>query len=122
MSQKVWGTILGVIGVLLWFMPMREGKFFNIEFTQAGNQIGGIAYLIPLACFGYSVFSWKEQHVLRIISAAVTLAICLLFFVQEPWGAEWGLYGLLIVSIIGLAEAIKDNRKQDTTSAGENAR
>ncbi len=109
MNGKVIGTILGVVGVFLWFMPLIYVSFMGIDAYQAGNHIGGIAYLLLLASLAYAVLSWIEQHVPRIIAASVALAISLLFIVQAGSSAAWGLFGLIVVNVAGIIAAIRDN-------------
>lgn len=87
------------------------------EAYQAGNHIGGIANLLLLAGLAYSVLSWMELHVPRIIAASVVLAICLLFLVQAGGSAAWGLYGLLVTSAIGIGLAAKDNKAMAAPAA-----
>lgn len=110
MNGKILGTILGVAGVLLWFMPLVYVNFMQVDAYQAGNHIGGIAYLLLLASLAYAVLSWIEQHVPRIIAASVALAISLLFLVQASSSAAWGLIGLIVVSIAGIVVAVIDNK------------
>lgn len=118
MNGKVLGTILGVAGVLLWFMPLAYINFMGADAYQAGNHIGGIAYLLLFASLAYAVLSWIEQHVPRIIAASVALAISLLFLAQAGSSAAWGLFGLIVVSIAGIVVAIRDNKvlKQSTNA------
>jgi hypothetical protein len=108
MGGKGVGTILGVTGMILWFMPMVN--FIDMNLHQAGNHIGGIAYLMLFASLAYAIFSWIEQHVPRVIAASVVLAISLLFLVQVGSSAAWGLFGFIVVSIVGIVMAIRDNR------------
>lgn len=110
MNGKVIGAILGVAGVVLWFMPLANVDFMGIGAYQAGNHIGGIAYLLLSASLAYAVLSWIEQHVPRIIAASLALAISLLFMAQLGSSAAWGLYGLIVVSITGIVVALRDNK------------
>lgn len=110
MNCKIIGTILGVVGVLLWFMPIAYVSFMDADAYQAGNHIGGIAYLLLLASLAYAVLSWIEQHVPRIIAASVALTISLLFLAQAGSSAAWGLFGLIVVSVAGIIAAIRDNK------------
>jgi hypothetical protein len=110
MNGKILGTILGVVGVLLWFMPLAYVNFMGMDAYQAGNHIGGIAYLLLLSSLAYAVLSWIEQHVPRIIAASLALAICLLFLAQAGSSVAWGLIALIIVSSGSIVLAIRDNK------------
>jgi len=110
MNPKIVGTVLGIIAVFLWFMPLANVKFMGMAVYQAGNHIGGIAYLLLLASFAYVILSWMEQHVPRIIAASVATAICLLFLVQAGTSVAWGLMGLIVVSIASIVLAVRDNK------------
>lgn len=101
MNVKVARTTLGAIGVFLWFMPLIRIDFLGINAFQAGNNIGGIAYLLLLALFGYSVLSWMELDAPRFITALMALAVSVVLLMQGGTAA-WGLYGLLIISSIGV--------------------
>lgn len=110
MNSKTLGTVLGVAGVVLWFMPLAYVTFMDQEAYQAGNHVGGIAYLLLLASLAYAALSWMEQHVPRIIAGSVALAISLLFLYQAGSSAAWGLFGLIVVSIAGIVLAVRDNK------------
>lgn len=102
-TRKIIATVLGALGILLWFMPLAYVG--DMGYYQAGNHIGGIAYLLLFSFLAYGVLSWIEQHIPRIIAASVALAICLMFLFQAGGSAAWGLLGLIIVSIAGIALA-----------------
>ncbi len=110
MNGKILGTILVVVGVLLWFMPLAHVNFMGMNAYQAGNHIGGIAYLLLFASLAYAVLSWMEQHVPRIIAASLALAICLLFAVQAGSSIAWGLIVLIIASFASIVLAVRDNK------------
>lgn len=76
MNRRTIGTVLGVVGVVLWFMPLAYVTFMGQEAFQAGHHVGGIAYLLLAGSVAYAVLSWMEQHVPRIIAASVALAGC----------------------------------------------
>ena len=109
MKRNIVGTVLGVAGVLLWFMPLAYVRFMDVDAYQAGNHIGGIAYLLLFASVAYTYLSWNEQHVPRIIAASVALAISLLFLMQAGSSSAWGLIGLIVVSGASIAVAVRDN-------------
>lgn len=114
-DKKIFGVLLGVIGVILWFTPFVEWKqeFMGeiISLHQTGQHIGGIAYLLPLSSFAYAVLSWFELHELRIIAAGVSMGISLLFLYQAGDKVAWGLITLIIVAGISLLAAILDDRR-----------
>lgn len=111
MDRKVIGTLVGVAGVLLWFMPMAYIDFMGTVGYQAGNHIGGIAYLLLISSAAYAALSWREQHSLRIIAASVAAGIAVLFLLQIGGSAAWGLYGLIAFSVAGIWLAVIDNKK-----------
>lgn len=111
MDKKLNGTLLGVAAVSLWFMPLVNFEFMGMHGTQAGQQIGGIAYLLLLASLCYAGLSWAGQHVPRIIAGAVALGVSVLFVIQAGTASAWGLYGLLLVSAGCVVLAVFDNRR-----------
>jgi hypothetical protein len=116
MKNKVIGTILGVIGMLLWFMPFVYVEFMGMKAHQTGQHIGGIAYLLLISSIAYAVLSWLEQHTPRIIASIVATAICLLFAVQAGASIAWGLLGLMIISAMGVALAARDIKSVKSSS------
>lgn len=106
MNSKQVGTLLGVAGVVFWFMPLVS--FAERNMYQAGNHIGGIAYLMLFASLSYAVLSWMGLHAPRIIAGLVALAISLLFLAQAGSQAAWGLYGIVGASGAGVALASRD--------------
>lgn len=110
MNAKVLGTILGVAGMLLWFMPLAYVEFGHMTAHQTGNSIGGIAYLLLFASLAYTVLSWMEQHVPRIIAASLGLVICLMFLAQAGSSVAWGLVALIIVHAESIYLAVRDNK------------
>ncbi|MGY5586045.1 hypothetical protein [Vibrio cincinnatiensis] len=109
MDKKVVGLSLGIAGVFLWFMPFVKVNMFGFIGYQNGTHIGGIAYLLISASFAYSVLSWLELNVPRIVAATVASAICLLFLVQAGSSAEWGLLALTAISLISVYLSMKDH-------------
>lgn len=108
MQRKTTGALLGTAGLVLWYFPlvMLEGGTF-----QAGQHIGGIAYLLFMASFGYTVLSWMELHVPRLIAAGLALGICLMFLFQVGHAAGYALYLLILVLAAGVALSWRDHRK-----------
>jgi len=121
MDKKLIATLLGVSGVLLWFMPLVNVEFMGQHMHQTGESIGGIAYLVLLAALAYTALSWMQQHVPRIIASGLATAICGLFLLQAGGDAAWGLYALLLVNIAGLAMAVLDNRATAVAAVGARA-
>jgi hypothetical protein len=117
MNGKVIGTVLGVVGTLLWFMPLVHVSFMGIDAYQTGVHIGGIAYILILASLAYAVLSWMGQHVPRIIAASVALAISLLFLAQAGASLAWGLLALILVNVVSLYIAVRDNKSSLTVKA-----
>lgn len=111
MNTKIAGTLLGVAGVVLWFMPLIELSWMGRAAYQTGQHIGGIAWLLLFSSFAYAVLSWLEQHVPRIIAASVALAISLLILAQAGEAAASGLLSLITVSLAGIALAVYDMRR-----------
>ncbi len=109
-SKRIIGTVLGVIGVYLWFTPLAYVDSMGPGVYLAGHHIGGIAYLLLFSLFAYSVLSWITQHIPRIIAASVSLTISLLFLFQVGSSAALGLFGLIIVSAVGIYLAVRDKK------------
>ncbi|MBJ6751860.1 hypothetical protein [Geomonas anaerohicana] len=114
MDHKTKGVVLGLAGVILWFMPLVNFGFMGIDIYQAGSHVGGISYLLLAASAGYAVLSWFEQHQLRIVAAGIATAIGLLFLVQFGGRAAWGLYSLIVVSGISCICGYTDEQKRKT--------
>ena len=114
MDHRIKGVLLGIAGIILWFMPLTawDQKFMGEWMTvhQAGHHIGGIAYLLLLASTAYAALSWLEQHPLRIIAGAVATGISLLFLVQAGANVAWGLLALIAVSGASVWFAVVDGR------------
>lgn len=109
MNGKILGTILGAVGVVFWFMPFAQIHFMDMDLYQTGQSVGGIAYLLLVACVLASALSWIGMQPPRIIVTGIALAVCLMFHVQAGASALWGLYGLTAVSAVNLAAAIRDH-------------
>ena len=122
MDNKIKGVLLGVAGIILWFMPLAswDQKFMQQTMTlhQAGHHIGGIAYLL-LSSVAYAALSWYEQHQLRIIAGSIATGISLLFLMQAGSTVAWGLLALIAVSGASIWFAIADNKK---TKEAKNAK
>lgn len=114
MNRKLIGTLIGIACVLLWFMPFVHIDFMGTSGYQAGNHIGGIAYLLLISSATFAALSWQEKHTLRIIAGAVAAGISLLFLLQAGSSAAWGLYGLIVFSAAGIWLAVTDNCRQRT--------
>lgn len=112
MDHKTKGVVLGLAGVILWFMPLVNFGFMGLDIYQAGSHIGGISYLLLAVSAAYAVLSWFEQHQLRIVAAGIATAIGLLFLVQFGNRAAWGLYLLIVVSGVGCISGYTDEQKR----------
>lgn len=105
MRGKAIGVALGIVGMVLWFMPLVKVGF-NVY--AAGRQIGNVSYLLVVSSVVYALFSFFQLHKLRVIAATVSTAISLLLL-SEAWTyAAWGLYGLNFVSVAGWLAAVSD--------------
>lgn len=127
MDSKVKGVLLGVAGIILWFMPLiawkQEFMGESMNMYQAGSNIGGIAYLLLLSSLAYAVLSWLNQHQLRIIAGGVASGICVLFLIHAGSSTAWGLIALSIVSAASIWFAVIDHKKnkRHQISTGTNA-
>ena len=70
MDKRVVGTLLGIAGLLLWFMPWMAFSMGDMDFHQTGSHIGGIAYVLLMSSLASAILSWVPQPVPRIIVAA----------------------------------------------------
>ncbi|WP_224983832.1 hypothetical protein [Geomonas agri] len=105
MRGKAIGVALGVVGMVLWFMPLVKVGF-NVYVV--GKQIGNVSYILVIGSLAYTVFSCFDLHKLRVITATISTAISLLLL-SEAWNfAAWGLYGLNIVSVASWLAAVSD--------------
>lgn len=116
MNKKIEGVVIGLAGVLFWFAPFAEWHEDYMVFHQAGNHIGGVAYLLLASSFAYAVFSWLGQHHLRVISACLALLISIYFLFLAGSNTSWGLMCLIFMSGYGAVSAkyeIDDLKSQD---------
>ena len=109
MNTKITGTILGVVGMCLWFMPLAHVNFMGMDGFQTGIHIGGIAYLMLFAFLAYAVLSWLQQPVPRMIAATVAAGVGVLFMVQAGASMAWGLIGVVVTSLVGFVLAVRDH-------------
>ncbi len=117
-ARKIFGTILGISGVLIWYMPLAHVQIGGKIAYQAGNHIGGIAYLLLFSLLGYSVLSWLEQHIPRIIAASVALVVSLMFLFQAGSDAAWGLFGMIFFCIASIVAAVRDKIEASALELG----
>jgi len=109
MDKRVVGTLLGIAGMLLWFMPWTEFSMGNMDFYRTGSHIGGIAYVLLMSSLAYAVLSWVPQPVPRIIVAALSTLLSGFFWLNAGEAAAWGLVWLCTVSGFSLLQAIERN-------------
>lgn len=114
MNGKIVGTVLGMIGMLLWFMPLVKygsGIYSGSNASpETGSDIGGIAYVLLAASIAYAASSWLNQHVLRIILSVLALVACVaVLYSHRSYAIAWGLVALMVVHLVGLALAAIDN-------------
>ncbi|KKA45900.1 hypothetical protein [Salinivibrio sp. KP-1] len=115
MNRRTKGVLLGVAGVIFWFMPwvyvnmsnFMGGKFLGMEMYQAGHHVGGIAYLLLLSSAAYAYSSSISNRQFSIISSSISSAISILFLLQAGSSVAWGLLCLIVISVISLAMALK---------------
>ena len=114
MDRRMFGLLLGVAGVGLWFMPlayvnvgMFSKMFEGMQLYQAGHHIGGIAYLLLLSSAVFAISSWILNKHISIVAATVLLGVSVLFLFQAGSSAAWGLICLLVVSLMCLVFAFK---------------
>jgi hypothetical protein len=111
MERRIASTVLAVAGIVLWFMPLVTTVDFTIldfrmKATQAGNDLGGVAWLLLAAVAAAALLAWLEQHVPLALANAVASGVSLHLLVKSGRQAAWGLYGLLAVSGLGMALAL----------------
>lgn len=113
MDKKAVGMLLGVAGVILWFMPFLSVKmgdynnmFHGLQLHQAGHHIGGIAYLLIISSAIYAVSAWLLNKQISIVAAVVTLGISAWLVIQVGSSVAWGLISLVAVAIASLILAL----------------
>lgn len=109
MDKRVVGTLLGIAGVLLWFMPWMAFSMGDMDFHQTGSHIGGIAYVLLMSSLASAILSWVPQPVPRIIVAALSTLLSGFFWLNAGEAAGWGLVWLCAVSGFSLLQAIERN-------------
>ncbi|MBS0348022.1 MAG: hypothetical protein JSR69_16355 [Proteobacteria bacterium] len=109
MDKRVVGTLLGIAGMLLWFMPWTEFSMGDMDFYRTGSHVGGIAYILLMSSLASAVLSWVPQPVPRIIVAALSTLLSGYFWLSMGEVAAWGLVGLCMVSGISLLDAIEEH-------------
>lgn len=115
MKNKELGTLLGVVAVVLWFMPwgyVHIQFMGGIDMIQSGSHIGGGAYLILLGSFAYSVLSWMELHFPRLIASSLSLLLSMVFLFGFGINVAWGLIALTLSVGISAYLAFKDYKAQ----------
>lgn len=109
MDKRVVGTLLGIGGMWLWFMPWRQFSIEAFDFYQTGSHMGGVAYMLLMSSFAYAVLAWLPQPVPRIIVASVATLLAGFFWLSHGESAAWGLVGLSLLSGVSLVEAIQEH-------------
>ncbi|WP_224959501.1 hypothetical protein [Geomonas subterranea] len=112
MDHKTKGVMLGLAGVILWFMPLVDFGFMGMNLYQSGSDIGGIGYLLLASSTGYAALSWLQEHQLRVVSASIATAIGLFLLVEFGSKAAWGLYLLIVVSGVSCICGYTDEQKR----------
>jgi hypothetical protein len=117
MDDRIVGTTLGGCGTFLWFMPFAsvgEGMY------QAGNNIGGIAYLLLAAFVVASSLSWLRQYVPMLIAAGIACAVCTLFLVEAGSSVLWGLVASALIAASMVVSAIHHLRTAASPAGANN--
>ena len=109
MDKRVVGTLLGIAGMLLWFMPWMAFSMGDMEFHRTGSHIGGIAYVLSHKLNRSTGNRPPPQPVPRIIVAALSVLLSGFFWLNAGEAAAWGLVWLCAVSVIALLQAIERN-------------
>lgn len=115
MNKQTIGLLLGVAGIILWFMPLvyvdmgnfMGGKYRGILMYQAGHHIGGIAYLLIMSFAAFAYSSWVLNMQFAIITSAVATGISSFFLLQAGSNAAWGLLCMVVISMISIVMAIR---------------
>ena len=116
MINKVFGTILGTLAIILWFMPMNYVSMMGMDMYQAGNHLGGIAYVVLACSFAYALMSWTTLHIPRIIVSVVATLVCLLMLAMLVDTFAWGLVAMTITSAISAILASWDAFKSPVST------
>lgn len=113
MDRKTVGMLLGLAGVILWFMPFLSvemggynNMFHGLQLHQGGHHIGGIAYLLIISSAVYAVSAWLLNKQISIVAAVVTLGISAWLVIQAGSSVAWGLISLVVVAIVSLILAL----------------
>jgi hypothetical protein len=117
MHYRITGTALGAAGAFLWFMPFAS---LGERMYQAGNNIGGISYLLLASFVIASGLSWLRQYVPMLISGGISCAVCILFLFQAASGSLWGLIASAIVAVFLIATGISGIRATATPARARN--
>jgi peptidoglycan/LPS O-acetylase OafA/YrhL len=116
------GPSLGVLSLVLWFMPLVNVEptgalaglrvMFpeGVKLYQAGQHIGGIAYLVLAAGVGCTYFSWRRQMMPSAVFAGLGLSVCAVFAIEASDSIAWGLVSLLCVFGASLWHAVAMRR------------
>jgi hypothetical protein len=80
---------------------LSKQMFGNAYAVATGQNLGGLAYLIPLAGAAYAYFSWVQNRSLLIISAVVMLSLMVLIYFNYVVETAWGFYFLSFTATLG---------------------
>ena len=121
MERRTFGLVLGFAGCILWFMPWVawEQEFFGrvMPVHQAGNHIGGLAYILFAAAAVSGIAAWMRQYQVQFISGLVALGISALYAWHAGEQIAWGLVGLLAVALLTLLVAWQGMENPDKVPA-----
>lgn len=115
------GLLIGIANTFFWFVPWyswtQEFMGEQINMTQNGSHIGGIAYLLIAASILFAIFSYQKNHQLQIVFGSVQLGIALLLMTNG--NLSWGLPAIAIASGAGIWIGIKEKKAALSIQANE---
>jgi hypothetical protein len=103
MNRKHYDAILCLLSVFCWFMPFHS---MGGESYQAGNHIGGVAYMTLVIPIVYFYFSWNEEVMMRFILASSQVAVCL-WLLAPRVSAGIALYGIISLTVVAFLMLLK---------------
>lgn len=81
---------------------LSQQLFGDSYMVVTGQEIGGIAYLIPLTGGAYAYFSWVKNRILLAVTAVTMLSLIALIYLNYVVEIAWGFYLLLSTAILAL--------------------
>jgi hypothetical protein len=109
--SKSLASAMGFLACFMWFMPLRYVNFVGMDMYQAGNHVGGPAWLVIMFVFAYANLSWTPLHMARMLVSGMAMLICLFFLLAFGESTGWGLIALCIITPACLVMAFLDHRR-----------